>query len=53
MGSMEEFRRLIRSWEAGGFAPRIDRAFDLADVPAAFAHLENPARMGKILIRIA
>lgn len=53
MGSMEEFRRLIRSWEAGGFAPRIDRAFDLADVPAALAHLENPARMGKILIRIA
>lgn len=53
MGSMEEFRRLIRAWEAGGFVPLIDQAFPLAEVPAAFAHLETPARMGKILIRIA
>ncbi|MCR8549422.1 zinc-binding dehydrogenase [Salipiger sp. P9] len=53
MGSMEEFRRLIRAWETGGFEPLIDRAFALADVPDAFDHLETPARMGKILIRIA
>ncbi|MBB5374054.1 zinc-binding dehydrogenase [Acidocella aromatica] len=53
MGSMDEFRRLIRAWEAGGFTPLIDRAFSLAEVPEAFAHLEDPARMGKILIRIS
>lgn len=53
MGSMEEFRRLVLAWQGGGFAPLIDRAFPLAEVPAAFAHLEDPARMGKILIRIA
>lgn len=53
MGSMEEFRRLIRAWEAGGFAPLIDSVFSLADVPAAFERLEHPARMGKIVIRIA
>jgi len=53
MGSMEEFRRLVRAWEAGRFTPHIDSAFPLADVPAAFEHLETPARLGKILIRIA
>ena len=53
MGSMEEFRRLIRTWEAGGFTPLIDSTFPLAEVPAAFERLEDPARIGKILIRIA
>ncbi|KAB2698779.1 zinc-binding dehydrogenase [Ochrobactrum sp. Kaboul] len=53
MGSMEEFVRLIRAWEAGGFAPLIHSAFKLENVPAAFAQIEDPARMGKILVRIA
>lgn len=53
MGSMEEFRRLIAAWAAGGFTPLIDSAFPLAEVPAAFDRLEDPARLGKILIRIA
>lgn len=53
MGSVEEFRRLVAAWVAGGFAPRIDSAFGVADVPAAFDRLEHPARMGKIVIRIA
>lgn len=53
MGSMDEFRRLLLAWRNGGFTPRIDSAFPLAEVPAAFARLEDPARMGKILIRIS
>lgn len=53
MGSLEEFRRLIRAWEGGGFTPLIDRVYPLAETPAAFARLEDPARMGKIAIRIA
>ncbi|MDD2867722.1 zinc-binding dehydrogenase [Neomegalonema sp.] len=53
MGSLDEFRRLVRAWEAGGFAPLIDGVFPLSEVPAAFARLEHPARMGKIVIRIA
>ncbi|MDO5706475.1 MAG: zinc-binding dehydrogenase [Paracoccus sp. (in: a-proteobacteria)] len=53
MGSMDEFRRLIRAWENGSFAPPIDAAFPLAETPTAFDYLESPARMGKILIRIA
>ena len=52
MGSMEEFRRLIRAWEGGAFVPPVDSAFPLARVSAAFARLEDPARIGKILIRI-
>ena len=52
MGSIEEFRKLVQSWLAGGFSPLIDSSFALADVPAAFRHLEDPARMGKILINI-
>lgn len=53
MGSFEEFRRLVSAWESGAFTPLIDAAYPLAGVPAAFARLEDPARMGKILIRIA
>lgn len=53
LGSIEEFRRLIAAWEAGQFTPHIDRTFSLEEVPQAFEHLENPARLGKILIRIA
>ncbi|MCI4661058.1 MAG: zinc-binding dehydrogenase [Neomegalonema sp.] len=53
MGSMDEFRRLVRTWSELHFTPRIDRAYPLAEVPAAFARLEERTRMGKILIRIA
>ncbi|MGH2341343.1 zinc-binding dehydrogenase [Segnochrobactraceae bacterium EtOH-i3] len=52
MGSLEEFRRLIRAWSEGRIRPAIDSVFSLDQVPAAFARLEDPARMGKILIRI-
>ncbi len=52
MGSLEEFRRLIRAWETGAFAPPVDSAFPLSSVPEAFGRLEDPARRGKILIRI-
>lgn len=53
MGSLEEFRRLVRAFETGAFAPPIDSTFPLAEVPAAFARLEEADRMGKIVISIA
>ncbi len=53
MGSLEELRLLARAWESGGFVPLIDSVFPLSEIPAAFARLEHPARMGKIVIRIA
>ncbi|MCA0255803.1 MAG: zinc-binding dehydrogenase [Proteobacteria bacterium] len=53
MGSLEEFRKLVAAYEAGGFKPYIDSTLSLDEVPQAFARLEDPARMGKIAIRIA
>lgn len=53
MGSMEEFRRLIRAFETGHLIPHIDSTFPLDRVPEAFDRLEHPDRMGKIIIRIA
>ncbi len=53
MGSLEEFRRLIRSFESGAFAPLIDSVYPLARVPEAFDRLEHPDRLGKIVIDIA
>lgn len=53
MGNLEEFRRLVSAFTSGGFSPQIDSVFPLAEVPAAFARLEHPDRLGKIIIEIA
>lgn len=53
MGNLEEFRRLVNAFTSGGFTPQIDSVFPLAEVPAAFERLENPDRLGKIIIEIA
>lgn len=53
MGSLEELRRLVRAFETGAFVPPIDSVYPLAEVPAAFARLEEADRMGKIVISIA
>lgn len=53
MGNLEEFRRLVKAFVAGAFAPHIDSVFPLAEVPAAFDRLEDPDRLGKVIIDIA
>jgi NADPH:quinone reductase-like Zn-dependent oxidoreductase len=53
MGSLEEFRHLIAAFEGGRFTPCIDSVYPLDQVPAAFARLEEPDRLGKIVIDIA
>lgn len=53
LGNFEEFRRLVRCWLDGRLVPRIDSWFPLAEVPRAFDRLDDPARLGKIAIRIA
>lgn len=53
LGSVEEFRRLLHCWLDGRLLPRIDSCFSLAEVPRAFDRLDDPARLGKIAIRIA
>ena len=52
MGSLEEFRRLVRTYDSGRLSPRIDSTFPLDQVPAAFDRLEAPDRSGKIIIAI-
>lgn len=53
MGDLEEFRRMTRAFEAGRFDPRIDSVFPLDRVTDAFARLEHPDRLGKVVIDIA
>ena len=53
IGSMEEFRRLVRAFEAGHLIPHIDSTFPLDEVPAALARQDHPDRLGKIVITIA
>ena len=53
MGDMEEFRRLIAAYEAGGFKPPIDRRYPLDEAPEALRRIGEGDRMGKVIIRIA
>ncbi len=52
MGSLDEFRRLVRAFETGRLAPVIDSTFPLSRVPEAFDRLEAEDRAGKIIITI-
>ena len=53
MGNLEEFRRLVRAFEAGRIVPQIDRVFPLARIHDALARLVAPERLGKIIVDIA
>ncbi|MEZ5535593.1 MAG: zinc-binding dehydrogenase [Thiolinea sp.] len=53
MGSLEEFRRLLKCYEYGLFKPRIDSVFSLPDVAEAFNRQESPERLGKVVISIS
>lgn len=53
MGSLDEFRRMVRSFEQGDFKPLIDSIYPLDRIADAFARLEHPDRLGKVVIDIA
>lgn len=53
MGSLAEFRRLIACFEAGRIAPLIDSVLPLDRAPEALARAEGPARLGKVVLKIA
>ena len=50
MGSLEEFRCLVHTFEQNLFEPNIDSVFPHEDVPRAFGQLEDPDRLGKTAI---
>ncbi|MBD1548799.1 zinc-binding dehydrogenase [Roseibium aggregatum] len=53
MGSFEEFRRLIASFEAGHFEVPIDSVYPLQQAAEALNRLSAPDRLGKVIVRIA
>jgi NADPH:quinone reductase-like Zn-dependent oxidoreductase len=53
MGDLEEFRHLVQAFEAGRFVPYIDSVFPLDRMNDAFARLEHPERLGKVIIDIS
>lgn len=50
VGSRAMFARMIAAFETHKIHPVIDRAFALADAPAAFAHLKTGRHFGKIVL---
>lgn len=52
MGSMEEFRRLVRAFDTGAFRPAIDSIFPLDRFAQAFDRLGHPDRLGKIVLTL-
>jgi len=53
MGSLTEFRRLIDCFEAGRIVPQIDCILPLDRTVEALARAEDPARLGKVVLKIA
>jgi NADPH:quinone reductase-like Zn-dependent oxidoreductase len=52
-GSRRMLEDLIRAAAADALTPRIDRTFAFAEAPAAYAHLQSGAHMGKILVDVS
>jgi NADPH:quinone reductase-like Zn-dependent oxidoreductase len=51
-GSREMLTRMVATLADGSVRPVIDRVFPFADVPAAFAYLEDGVHVGKVIVRI-
>ncbi len=51
-GTRRTLERLHRAVESSGLRPVIDKVFNFEDAPAAYAHLEKGAHMGKVVIRM-
>lgn len=52
LGNPGEFAELLRFAARHGLRPVIDRTFPLERTPAAFDHLENGGRFGKVVVSI-
>ena len=53
MGSAEDFRRMIRTVEAGGLRPVIDEVFPLERARDAMTKMEAGRQFGKIALRVS
>jgi NADPH:quinone reductase-like Zn-dependent oxidoreductase len=52
-GSRAMLVRLLRSVEANGIEPVVDRVFSFDEAPQAYAHLKSGTHVGKVLIKVA
>ncbi|UCH46996.1 MAG: NAD(P)-dependent alcohol dehydrogenase [Betaproteobacteria bacterium] len=52
VGSVAMLERMVRSIEASGMQPVIDRTFVIDDTAQAYAHLKAAAHFGKVVIEI-
>jgi NADPH:quinone reductase-like Zn-dependent oxidoreductase len=53
MGSPDDFRALLAHLEGAHWAPAIDSTYPLDEVEAAYARLDNPERVGKVILDVA
>lgn len=52
VGSRADFEQFVRFLDATHIKPIIDRVFDFAEAPAAYAHMKSGAHFGKVVIRV-
>jgi len=52
-GNRKMLHDFMAAAEANALTPHIDRTFDFAEAPAAYAYLKSGGHLGKILIKIA
>jgi NADPH:quinone reductase-like Zn-dependent oxidoreductase len=50
MGSLRDFEAMLEHVTLRGWAPVVDSEFALDDIAAAYARLDDPARVGKVVI---
>ena len=50
MGSLRDFEAMLEHVTARGWAPVVDSEFALDDIASAYARLDDPARVGKVVI---
>ena len=50
MGSPRDFEAMLDHVTHHGWAPVVDSEFALDDIAAAYARLDDPARVGKVVI---
>ena len=52
MGSPRDFTDLLDQVTSTGWAPRVDSVFPLSDIVAAYERLDDPARVGKVVLDV-
>ena len=52
MGSLDDFPKILRGFDAGTYRPVVDTEFELSDIRKAHQYVENRKQFGKVLLII-